>query len=159
MSAAPADPSPHILIVEARFYAEIADEMLKGAVQTLEGAGASHERLSVPGAFEIPAAIAMAIDAQQTTPSRRAFDGFIALGCVIRGETTHYDYVCGESARGLMDLSCRHRIALGYGILTVENGKQAWARARITEKNKGGDAALACLAMIKLKRDFGLPAR
>ena len=87
MSAAPGVPSPHLLIVEARFYAEIADEMLKGAVQTLEGVGASYERLSVPGAFEIPAAIAMAIEAQRTTPSRRAFDGFIALGCVLENRT------------------------------------------------------------------------
>ncbi len=149
---------PHVLIVEARFYPEIADEMLKGAVQALEAAGASHERLSVPGAFEIPAAIAFALEAPRPAASGRGFDGFVALGCVIRGETTHYDYVCSESARGLMDLSCRHRVALGYGILTVENGKQAWARARVSEKDKGGDAARACLAMIELKRRLGLPA-
>src|SRR5262245_22096479 len=103
--------APHVLIVEGRFYADIADEMLKGAMQALDDEGVSHERLSVPGAFEIPAAIAMAIEAQQMDPARRPFDGFVALGCVIRGETTHYDYVCSESARGLMDLSCRHRVA------------------------------------------------
>jgi len=159
MSASTHVLPPHVLIVEARFYAEIADEMMKGAVQALEAAGATHERLSVPGAFEIPALIAMALEAQQADPARRPYDGFVALGCVIRGETTHYDYVCGESARGLMDLACQHRIALGYGILTVENGKQAWARAGVTEKNKGGDAVRACLAMIQHKRDFGLPAR
>src|SRR5262249_21310746 len=143
--------APHVLIVQGRFYADIADEMLKGAMEALEDAGASHERMSVPGAFEIPAAIAMVLEAQRRDPNRRPFDGFVALGCVIRGETTHYDYVCGESARGLMDLSCSHRIALGYGILTVESGAQAWARARVAEKNKGGSAALACLAMIELK--------
>jgi 6,7-dimethyl-8-ribityllumazine synthase len=153
------NPQPHVLIVEARFYEDIADEMIKGATQALDAAGASHERLSVPGAFEIPAAIAMAIEAQIKDPGRRPFDGFLALGCVIRGETTHYDYVCGESARGLMDLAWRHKIALGFGILTVENDAQAWARARIAEKDKGGSAALACLAMIKLKRDMGLPVR
>jgi 6,7-dimethyl-8-ribityllumazine synthase len=153
------NPQPHVLIVEARFYEDIADEMIKGATQALDAAGASHERLSVPGAFEIPAAIAMAIEAQTKDPGRRPFDGFLALGCVIRGETTHYDYVCGESARGLMDLAWRHKIALGYGILTVENDAQAWARARVAEKDKGGSAALACLAMIKLKRDMGLPVR
>src|SRR5262252_54584 len=120
MTAAP----PHVLIVEARFYEDIADEMVRGAMQALDAAGASHERLSVPGAFEIPAAIAMAIEAQTKDPGRRPFDGFLALGCVIRGETTHYDYVCGESARGLMDLTWRHKIALGYGILTVENDAQ-----------------------------------
>jgi len=151
--------APHVLIVEARFYPDIADELLKGAVQALEAAGATHERLSVPGAFEIPAAIAMALESQRTRPSASAFDGFLALGCVIRGETTHYDYVCGESARALMDLACREKIALGYGILTVENGKQAWARAGVSDKNKGGDAARACLAMIALRRRFALPAR
>jgi len=80
------------------------------------------------------------------------FDGYLALGCVIRGETTHYDYVCGESARALQDLAVRHGLALGYGILTVENDDQAWARARVDRKNKGGDAAAACLAMIDLRR-------
>jgi 6,7-dimethyl-8-ribityllumazine synthase len=152
-------PPPHVLVVEARFYGEIADEMIRGAAQALEAAGATHERLAVPGAFEIPGLIAMVLEAQRTEPNRRPFDGFVALGCVIRGETTHYDYVCGESARGLMDLACQHRIALGYGILTVENGNQAWARARVAEKNKGGDAAEACLAMIRHKRALGLPSR
>ena len=151
--------APHVLIVEARFYPDIADELLKGAIQALDAVGATHERLSVPGAFEIPATIAMALESQRTQPSATAFDGFLALGCVIRGETTHYDYVCGESARALMELACRERIALGYGILTVENGKQAWARAGVADKNKGGDAARACLAMIALRRRFALPAR
>ena len=150
---------PHVLIVEARFYADIADELLKGAVQTLAEAGATHERVSVPGVFEIPAAIAMTIEAQGVSPPHRSFDGFLALGCIIRGETTHYEYVCSESARALRDLSCQHRIALGFGILTVENGDQAWVRARVGEKNKGGDAARACLAMIELRRRFGLRAR
>ena len=150
---------PHVLIVEARFYADIADELLKGAIATLEEAGATHERLSVPGAFEIPGAIAMTIEAQRISPPHRSFDGFLALGCVIRGETTHYDYVAGESARALMDLTTHHHIALGYGILTVENDKQAWARARVAEKNKGGDAARACLAMIEMRRRLGLRVR
>jgi 6,7-dimethyl-8-ribityllumazine synthase len=148
MSAKP----PHLLLVEALFYEHIAADLRRGAERVVAKAGATCEVISVPGSFEVPAAIAMAAKAGAR------YEGYVALGCVIRGETTHYDYVCGESARGLMDLSCRHRIALGYGILTVENGKQAWARARIREKNKGGDAALACLAMIRLKRDFGLPA-
>src|ERR1700752_1365862 len=121
--------TPHVLIVEARFYPEIADELLKGAVQVLEAGGASYERCSVPGAFEIPAAIAMAIEAQRVAPPHRAFDGFLALGCVIRGETSHYDYVCGESARGLMDLSIQKKLAIGYGIVTVNTMEQAKARA------------------------------
>jgi 6,7-dimethyl-8-ribityllumazine synthase len=150
---------PHILIVEARFYPEIADEMLKGAIQALDKEGATHERVSVPGAFEIPAAIAMTLEAHRQAPPHRRFDGFLALGCVIRGETTHYDYVCGESARALMDIATQQTIALGYGILTVENGEQAWKRARIGEKNKGGDAARACLAMIAHRQRLGLRAR
>jgi 6,7-dimethyl-8-ribityllumazine synthase len=148
--------SPHIMIVEARFYTGIADELVRGAIQVLEEAGASHERLAVPGAFEIPAAIAYALRGMEQYPNRRRFDGFVALGCVIRGETTHYDYVCGESARGLQGLAVRHALAIGYGILTVENEEQAWARAKVDRKNKGGDAARACLAMLELKRHFQL---
>lgn len=138
----------HILIVEARFYADLTDEMVSGASAALHAEGASFESLSVPGAFEIPAAIGFAADSGK-------YDGYIALGCVIRGETTHYDYVCGESARGLMNLSLDRKLAIGYGILTVENVDQAWARARVTEKNKGSDAAEACLAMIALRQKFG----
>jgi len=149
---------PHILIVEARFYADIADEMKRGATQALQAAGATFDTISVPGAFEIPAAIAMAFAAGEATAGGRAYDGYVALGCVIRGETTHYDYVCGESARGIMELACRNRLALGFGILTVENGEQAWARARVSQKNKGGDAARACLAMVEIKRGLGLRA-
>ncbi len=147
---------PHIMIVEARYYAHISDELAKGAIAALDAAGASYERFTVPGAFEIPAAIRFAVEAQ----ARGArFDGYIALGCVIRGETTHYDYVCGESARGLQDLALAHNLAIGFGILTVENEAQALARARVDRKNKGGEAANACLAMIELKRHFGLNGR
>jgi 6,7-dimethyl-8-ribityllumazine synthase len=149
--------APHVLIVEARYYAHISDELLKGALAALERAGASHERIAVPGAFEIPGAIKYAVEAAaQGAPSAR-FDGFIALGCVIRGETTHYDYVCEQSSRGLQDLALAHNLAIGFGILTVENEAQALARARVDKKNKGGEAARACLAMISLKRHFGVP--
>lgn len=151
--------TPHIMIVEARFYADIADELAAGAIAALDAAGASYERFEVPGAFEIPAAVGMAIESQARNPGRRRFDGYLALGCVIRGETTHYDYVCQESARGLQDLALRHSIALGYGILTVENDAQAWARARRDRKDKGGDVARACLAMIELRRRLGLEPR
>jgi 6,7-dimethyl-8-ribityllumazine synthase len=143
--------TPHVLIVEARFYADIADELLRGAVAALKAAGASHDRVAVPGAFEIPAAIALAVNTAEVT-GRVRFDGYVALGCVIRGETTHYDLICQESARALQDLAVRHRLALGYGILTVENDDQAWARAKVDRKDKGGDAAKACLAMIALSR-------
>lgn len=142
---------PQVLIVEARFYDGIADELVRGATAELETRGVTYERRAVPGAFEIPAAISFA--AKNGDIGRGpSYDGFIALGCVIRGETTHYDYVCSESARGLMTLAIDRLLPIGYGILTVENMDQAWARARVSEKNKGRDAALACLDMIAWKR-------
>src|SRR5690606_19741723 len=113
--------APHVMIVEARFYEDIADELAKGALAAVEAAGATFERFEVPGAFEIPAAISYAVRSMDFYGGRRRFDGYVALGCVIRGETSHYDYVCGESARKLMDLSSQYALALGYGILTVEN--------------------------------------
>jgi 6,7-dimethyl-8-ribityllumazine synthase len=139
----------HFLIVESRFYSEIADAQVAGAVAALIAEGASYERVVVPGALEIPAAIAIA------ESSQRHFDGYVALGCVIRGETTHYETVCNESARALMDLSLVDGLAIGNGILTVENKAQAWARADAAQKDKGGDAARAALAMAALKADFG----
>ena len=137
---------PHLLIVEARFYNDLADELVRGAEAALKRAGATHDLVTVPGALEIPAAVAMAV----AGPAR--YDGYVALGCVIRGETTHYDTVAGESARGLMDLAMAHRLALGNGILTVENEDQAWARAKVNDQNKGGAAALAALTMIAVKK-------
>ncbi|MEZ5872634.1 MAG: 6,7-dimethyl-8-ribityllumazine synthase [Nitratireductor sp.] len=145
--------APHLLIVEARFYEDIADELLSGAVDALESAGATHDRISVPGALEIPAAIAMALYASEDNGVE--YDGFVALGCVIRGETSHYDIVAGESARALMDLAIDECIAVGNGIITCENGDQAWARARVSEKNKGGGAAEAALEMIRVRRKLG----
>ncbi|WP_207478961.1 6,7-dimethyl-8-ribityllumazine synthase [Arenibaculum pallidiluteum] len=149
---------PNILIVEARFYEDIAEEMAKGAIAALEEAGASWKRIAVPGAFEVPAAIRFAHRGAEGGRSER-FDGYVALGCVIRGETTHYDYVCVESARGLQDLAIRDDLAIGYGIITVENEEQAWARARRDRKDKGGGAARACLDMIALKAQFGLTSK
>ncbi len=131
----------HVLIVVADFYPDIGAALVKGAAAALAKAGATFEEISVPGAFEIPAAIGFALHNEK-------YDGFIALGCVIRGETSHYDYVCGESARGLMDLALGGA-AIGYGILTVENEAQATARL-----DKGADAAAACLRMIELERRF-----
>jgi 6,7-dimethyl-8-ribityllumazine synthase len=142
--------SPRILIVEAPYYTHIAEELMKGAVQALEEVQASYDRVTVPGAFEIPAAIRFA--ALSKTP----YDGYIALGCVIRGETTHYEHVCTESAHGLQSLALEQNLAIGFGILTVENEEQALARARVDKRNKGGEAARACLAMVELKRRFGL---
>jgi len=144
---------PHLLIVEARFYEDLADELLSGAVTEIENAGATFDRISVPGALEIPAAIAMALYAAED--GGKDYDGFVALGCVIRGETSHYDIVAGESARALMELSTDECLAIGNGILTCDNAEQAWARARVTEKNKGGGAASATLEMIKIRDKLG----
>ena len=141
-----ADPF-HILIVEARFYDDIADELVQGAQAALNAASATFETIAVPGAYELPAAVRMAMESGR-------FDGYIALGCVIRGETSHYDYVCGESARGLMTLCTEHGIALGYGILTTEDRDQAWVRASRADKDKGAVAARACLRMIALRCVF-----
>jgi 6,7-dimethyl-8-ribityllumazine synthase len=141
----------HVLIVSAEFYPDLSAEMRKGAEMALAAAGATFETVVVPGAFEIPAAICFAANSKK-------YNGYVALGCVIRGETTHYDYVCEESARGLMELSLNHHTAIGYGILTVENEEQAWARARVKEGNKGGFAAATCLRMIALKQQFGVTA-
>ena len=148
--------TPHILIVEARYYDEVGEQLLSGAVAKLEAAGASHEVVRVPGAFEIPAAIKTAVRSLDFYAGRPRPDGYVALGCVIRGETSHYDHICAESARGLQQLAIDLTLALGYGILTVETYEQAMARARIDQKDKGGEAAEACLQMIELKRRFHL---
>ncbi len=148
--------APNILIVEARFYDDIADELRRGAVAELDQAGAAHEAMAVPGAFEIPAAIRMAIRSMDFLGGQRRYDGYIALGCVLRGATSHYDYVCAESARKLQDLACEYTLALGYGILTCDTREQAWERAGVAGRNKGGEVARACLRMIELKRQFHL---
>lgn len=143
----------HILIVEAPFYKHITDDLVKGVTQVLDKAGMTSDRISVPGAFEIPGVIQMVHKASLDDPNRVKYDGYVAVGCVIRGETSHYDYVAGESCRALMDLSLQG-LALGNGILTVENEAQALVRSDITKKNKGGDAAEACLAMIGVRQDL-----
>jgi 6,7-dimethyl-8-ribityllumazine synthase len=142
---------PHLLIVEARFYDELADLLLAGAVRALEEAGATFDRVTVPGALEVPAAIRLALD-------KGGYDAFVALGCVIRGETGHYDIVAGESARGLMELGIHHGALIGNGILTTDTGAQARVRAtpdRPQGKDKGGDAARAALALLQVRRCLG----
>ncbi len=136
--------SPRVMVVEARFYDDIADNMFAGAKAVFDANGATFQRFSVPGALEIPAAIEMGVRSKR-------FDAYLALGCVIRGETSHYDIVAGESARGLMDLTMRHGICLGNGILTVESRAQAEARANPADMDKGGGAAQAALEMLALQ--------
>ena len=138
------------LIVEARFYDDIQDAMLEGAVAELKAAGVGHDVITVPGALEIPAAIAIALDAAESRG--KPYDAAIALGCVIRGDTIHFEIVSMESSRALMDLAVNRTFPLGNGILTVNTEAQAWARARASELNKGGDAARAALAMLRIKR-------
>ncbi|HVX76668.1 MAG TPA: 6,7-dimethyl-8-ribityllumazine synthase, partial [Bradyrhizobium sp.] len=138
------------LIVEARFYDDIQDALMEGAVAELKAAGLSHDVITVPGALEIPAAVAIALDAAES--HGKPYDAVIALGCVIRGETIHFEIVSMESSRALMDLAVSRRIPLGNGIITVNTDEQAWERARISDLDKGGDAARAALAMLRIKR-------
>ncbi|HTW35708.1 MAG TPA: 6,7-dimethyl-8-ribityllumazine synthase [Rhizomicrobium sp.] len=143
----------NILIIEARFYEHISDKLLDGAAAALEKAGANFDRIAVPGALEIPVAVLFAAKASEG--AGKTYDGFIALGCVIRGETYHFEIVSNESARGLIDLALEHGLCIGNGILTVENEEQALDRARRDGLDKGGDAARACLALIELKARLG----
>ncbi|HZP74659.1 MAG TPA: 6,7-dimethyl-8-ribityllumazine synthase [Pseudolabrys sp.] len=141
-----------ILIVESRFYDDISDTLLSGAIRALEAAGAAFDKITVPGSLEIPAAIAMAVDA--AAKKKQPYDGVVALGCVIQGETFHFDIVAMQSARGLMDLSIARQLPVGNGILTVDTEPQAWARAKLAEGDKGGAAAKTALAMVALKRSL-----
>ncbi|AQX19612.1 6,7-dimethyl-8-ribityllumazine synthase [Bartonella sp. WD16.2] len=144
------DKKSHLLIVEARFYDKISNELLAGAVNVLQKAEVSYDVVTVPGALEIPGAIAFA-----EKNNKVSYDGYIALGCVIRGDTYHFEIVADNSCRALMDLTLHRQLAIGNGILTVENEEQAWARAKQSEKNKGGFAAEVALCMIALKKKFG----
>jgi len=138
----------HLLIVEARYYQHLADALLEGATSALAKAGATHDLMSVPGALEIPGIISHAARTQ-------TYDGYVALGCVIRGETYHFDIVANESCRGLMDLTIKQHLAIGNGILTVENEAQALVRAKIDQLDRGGFAARAALAVINIQRHLG----
>jgi 6,7-dimethyl-8-ribityllumazine synthase len=145
---------PHLLVIDARFYADLADELVAGATRVLEAAGTTYARISVPGVLEIPAALSMALIAE--ADGGASYDGYVLLGCVIRGETTHYDIVANESARAVMLMTIEDGLALGNGILTVENRDQAWARAGVDRKDKGGAAARAALEMIAVKAQLQL---
>ncbi|HTQ34397.1 MAG TPA: 6,7-dimethyl-8-ribityllumazine synthase [Stellaceae bacterium] len=145
-----AERAPHLLLVEAPYYTHIAALLREGAEKALTNAGATYEAIQVPGAFEIPGAIGLAADATSR------FDGYVALGCVIRGETTHYDHICESTADSLQRLSVEGGLPIGYGILTCENEQQALVRATPSGngRDKGGEAVRACLAMVAIKRQF-----
>lgn len=149
-------PGARILVVEGRYYADIADALLDGAQRALDAAQVEWDIITVPGALEVPQAIAMAFDAP-IHARRRQYDGFVALGCVIRGETSHYDIVAGESARALMNLATHRRMAIGNGILTVDTAAQAQARADPKQGDKGGVAAAAAITLIHVKRRLQNP--
>ena len=149
----------HIMLVVSKYYKEIAEELLAGSIVELKKSKSTWEIIEVPGAFEIPAAISMSINSNKNPEVNNSVDGYVALGCVIRGETSHYDYVCGETARGLQTIAIEHKVPIGFGVLTVDNKEQAEERAFVNRKNKGGEAARVCLKMFELKNNFGLSVR
>ncbi|RJT37320.1 6,7-dimethyl-8-ribityllumazine synthase [Mesorhizobium waimense] len=143
----------HLLVIEARFHDELADALLEGATSALDEAGATYDVVTVPGSLEIPAVITFALDG--AAGGGTGYDGFVALGTIIRGDTYHFDIVANESSRALMDMSVQDSVCIGNGILTTENDAQAWTRAKRSEGDKGGFAARAALTMIALKEQLG----
>ncbi len=148
-----------VLIVESPYYKDIADELAKGVISELDKHGVPYKRISVPGVFEIPAAVRFSIRSMEVRSASIRYAGYIALGCVIRGETDHYDYICREASHALMQMTLDYSIAFGFGVLTCENYEQAWERACVDKKNKGKDAAEACLRMMELKEELRLVPR
>lgn len=147
------NPAPTVLIIEARYYDDISDELARGAMEELRRRGIGFERVAVPGALEIPVALSCAINAG-IVGSEGRHKGCVALGCVIRGETSHYDIVANDSARALLEMGVSHALPIGNGILTVDNREQAWIRASVDQKNKGGSAAAACADLMDLSAEF-----
>ncbi|MBT4965202.1 MAG: 6,7-dimethyl-8-ribityllumazine synthase [Alphaproteobacteria bacterium] len=152
------DEGPYLLVIDSLFYPDVSEELVKGALAEIGKSGGTYTRVSVSGAFEIPGAIRMAVRSLELVGGRRRFDGYVALGCVIRGETSHYDHVCQEVTRGLMDIALNFSVAVGNGVLTCENKEQAMYRANPEQGNKGGFAAGAAIRMIDVKRQI-LPPR
>ena len=148
-----------VLIVAARFYEDIAEQMVKGAAAVLDEAGVSFDQLAVPGVFEVPAAIRFAVRSIEVHSATSNYAGFIALGTVIRGETDHYEHISREASRALMDMAVQQTVALGFGILTCDTREHALARAATDQGNKGADAARACLRMMEVKKDLRLAQR
>lgn len=148
---------PYLLIIDSRFYEDIADELVKGAIAAIEAGEASYARVSVPGAFEIPAAVRFAVRSMELVGGRRRYDGYVLLGCVIRGETDHYERISQESIRAISDLTVQYSLAVGLGVLTCDTHEQAIVRAAVNQGNKGGAAAEAALHMIRVKRSFVPP--
>jgi 6,7-dimethyl-8-ribityllumazine synthase len=151
------DPNS-VLVIEARFYEDIADELARGTIDELESHNMAYERIAVPGSLEIAPALSLAL-ANGFVGRAGRHRGCVALGCVIRGETSHYDIVARESAAGLHQLAIQHAVPIGFGILTCESREQAWERASVEGRNKGRDAARACLILMQLERQFSSASR
>jgi 6,7-dimethyl-8-ribityllumazine synthase len=149
---------PYLLIIDSRFYEDIADELVKGAIAAIEAGQASYTRVSVPGAFEVPAAVRFAVRSMELVGGRRRYDGYVLLGCVIRGETDHYEHIGRETIRAIGEITVQYSLAVGLGILTCDTREQAVTRAAVNQGNKGGAAAEAALHMVRVKRSF-LPPR
>ncbi|MDJ0512125.1 MAG: 6,7-dimethyl-8-ribityllumazine synthase [Methyloceanibacter sp.] len=147
-----------VLIISARFYEDIADELTRGASEELRGNDVEFEEISVPGSLEIPLALSLAL-ANGFVGRAGRHRACIALGCVIRGQTSHFDIVARESATGLSQLAVQHGVPIGSGIITCETMEQAWERASVDGRNKGGDAARACLTLMRLEEQFSLASR
>jgi 6,7-dimethyl-8-ribityllumazine synthase len=150
------ETKPHVLIVEGRYYDDIADMQLQGAKAVLERAQATFETITVAGAFDIPPAIAYAVKGLDFDPVRRRYDGYVALGCILKGATNHHEIIGFESAGALQDLAQRYTLAIGNGILTCDTREQALERADPAQQNRAGEATEACLRMIQLKHQFNL---
>ncbi|MGH1403333.1 MAG: 6,7-dimethyl-8-ribityllumazine synthase [Alphaproteobacteria bacterium] len=145
----------HVMIVVSPYYQEISSHLLNGAKAALDEVRSTYEVVEVPGALEIPMALKLGQSRKETRDSdHRKFDAYVALGCVIRGETSHYDIVCNESASGLMQLALEYNMPIGNGILTCDTKDQALVRADVSQKNKGADAACAALHLFDLKRSY-----
>ena len=147
------DDNIRLLVVESRSHSGVADELLRGAAQAIEAQGAAYDVITVSSALQLPTAIAIAEEAGHRPVGVR-YDGYVALGCVIRGETYHFELVAHETARGLQDLGIGRRLPIGFGVLAVDDEAQAWARAKVSEGDRGGGAAKACLETIALKRQL-----
>ncbi len=147
---------PHIMIVESRFYPDLADELARGAIERLERAGATYKRVAVPTLFEVPIAIRYAIRAVEIFPARKRFDGYLALGCAVKSDETRADLVSNECTHALMALCTQFSLALGFGIAACESREDAWKCASVKADDIGGHAAGNCLDMVQLKTEFKL---
>ena len=153
------EQKPHVLLVESSYHEDVGDLLKSGASHVLNNAGVTFETVDVPGAFEIPAAIIYAVKSLDFDPVRRRFDGYIALGCILKGQTNHHEIIGNESARALQEITLRYALAVGNGILTCDTHEQAVLRAQPDGFDRGGAAAEACLRMVELKHLFHLSSK